>query len=202
MKPLFVTGIGTEIGKTVTSAVLVEALKADYWKPIQSGDLHHTDSDKIREWAPNHQAIHPEGFRLNTPMSPHESARIDGVEIQISDFQLPATEDRLIVEGAGGLLVPINETNLLAELIPVLDMEVILVIRHYLGSINHSLLSIEYLKSIDAQVKGLIFNGEPVESSERFILNHSPWPLLGRVNEATQVDAAFIQSQSKNFTNL
>ena len=200
--PLFVTGIGTEIGKTVAAAILVEALKADYWKPVQSGDLDYTDSHKIEQWTTQSGTIHPEGFRLNTPMSPHESARIDGVKIALSDFRLPTTTNGLVVEGAGGLLVPLNEKALIADLIPILGLEVVLVVRHYLGSINHTLLSISYLKERVYPVKGIIFNGTSVPSSESAIEQHSPWPVLGRIEEAEAVTPAFVQKQAQRFTHL
>ena len=124
----FLTGIGTEIGKTVVAATLVEALHADYWKPIQSGDLDHTDSMKIQNWISNpHTRIHPERFRLNSPLSPHASAAIDGVEIKVRDFQLPDTTRPLIVEGAGGLMVPVNHRETMLGLIQHLNLPVILV---------------------------------------------------------------------------
>ena len=106
----FVTGIGTGIGKTITSAILTEKLKADYWKPIQSGDLHQSDSLAIESLISNTQTkIHPETYRLNHPLSPHLSAKMDGVKIELRKFQVPITENNLIVEGAGGLMVPLKD---------------------------------------------------------------------------------------------
>lgn len=166
-KGVFVTGIDTEIGKTVVSAILRQALSADYWKPVQSGDLDHTDSDKIREWTQVENAIiHPESYRLNTPMSPHASAAVDGVEIRLSEIRLPSTDNFLVAEGAGGLMVPLNDRECIIDLIQILGLPVVLVSRHYLGSINHTLLSLEALRRRSIPVAGLIFNGEEHPSTE------------------------------------
>lgn len=173
-KALFVSGIGTEVGKTVVSSILVETLKADYWKPIQSGDLHYTDSDKIKEWSTNHATIHTEGYRLETPASPHYSARLDGVEIQIKDFKLPITDNTLIVEGAGGLLVPINDTETVLDVMKSLKLPVVLVSSAYLGSINHTLLTLEKAKAEGLTITALIFSGKPNKESESIIAKQFP----------------------------
>ncbi len=167
-KKYFVTGIGTEIGKTVCSSVLVQALGADYWKPVQSGDLHFTDSDKIKAWT-DCPCIHPEGFRLNTPASPHYSAEVDGVNISLDDFALPATENTLIVEGAGGLLVPLNDEDTILDLMKSLAIPCILISSNYLGSINHTLLSIEMLKSQGIEIAAVIFSGKENPVTESII---------------------------------
>jgi dethiobiotin synthetase len=166
----FLTGIGTDVGKTIVSAALVEALQADYWKPIQAGDLDHTDTMKVRQLVANpHSVFHPERYQLNAPMSPHAAAAIDGVNIKLSDFSLPDTENTLIVEGAGGLMVPLNDYDTIIDLIERLQLPVILVSRHYLGSINHTLLSIEALKKRNLPIAGLIFNGAAQPPSEEAI---------------------------------
>lgn len=171
-KPLFVTGIGTGIGKTIVSAVLVESLQADYWKPVQSGDLDNSDTLYVQSLVSNTNTVfHPEAYRLTQPFSPHKSAALDGIEIDPSTIIAPQTENTLIIEGAGGLMVPLNRTFLMIDLIQQLDAEVILVVKHYLGSINHTLLSLEALRSRNIPVKALIFNGEPNESSEEVIRN-------------------------------
>ena len=142
----FITGIGTGIGKTITSAIITEKLKADYWKPIQSGDLAQSDSMTIESLISNNQTvIHSETYRLTQPLSPHLSAKIDGIEIELNNFQLPKTENHLIVEGAGGLMVPLNDKALILDLVKYLKLEVIVVSQHYLGSINHTLLTINTL---------------------------------------------------------
>lgn len=194
MRRLFVTGIGTEVGKTVASAMLVEALKADYWKPIQSGDLHYTDSDKIREWCGEDVVIHPEGFRLTEPMSPHASADIDGVSIELADFQLPETNNNLICEGAGGLMVPINhQKQMVLDVIEKLGLEVVLVSRYYLGSINHTLLSIDMLRSMGIPIAGLIFSGDRNESTYEIIQEYASLPIILEISEEETIDRSVIQ---------
>jgi len=186
----FITGIGTEIGKTIVSAVLTEALEADYWKPIQSGDLDNTDSMKIQRWISNpHTRIHPERYRLNQPLSPHASAALDGVEIKVSDFELPRTDRALIVEGAGGLLVPLSLQETMLDLIEYLQLPVILVVRHYLGSINHTLLSLEVLRSRGIALAGVVYNGPENVASEQAIEELSGVKVLGRVGEMETVSA-------------
>ena len=152
---LFVTGIGTDVGKTVISAVLTEKLGADYWKPVQAGDLDNSDTIKVKELVSNSQSVfHDESFRLNHPMSPHAAAQREGVEINLDDFKIPETANNLVIEGAGGLMVPLNDRDCLIDLIETLGAEVVLVSRNYLGSINHTLLSIEALKSRGIPVRG------------------------------------------------
>lgn len=181
-KPIFVTGIGTGIGKTIVSAILVEQLKADYWKPIQSGDLEHTDTDQVRRLTSNSKTkFHPEAYRLTQPFSPHKSAELDGIRIDMNKIILPQTKNHLIIEGAGGLMVPLNDQYLMIDLIKRMDVEVILVIQHYLGSINHSLLSLMVLKNYGITCKGIIYNGEANESSEKAISDFSGVQVLGYV---------------------
>lgn len=200
-KKYFVSGIGTEVGKTVVSAALTQYLKADYWKPVQSGDLHFTDSNKIEKWTSYDGVIHPEGFRLNIPASPHYSARMDGVEIKLNDFTLPETDNNLVVEGAGGLLVPISEEKLVIDLIKKLNLPVILVVRNYLGSINHTLLSIEACKSRGIEIAGLIYSGSPNEESERIIEVFSGIKTLAKLHELEEVNAQGVEALAKQFEN-
>ena len=197
-KSFFVTGIDTDIGKTVVSAILVEALNADYWKPIQSGDLHYTDTDKVKELVNGKTILHPEAYRLNKPLSPHAAAKLDNISISLTSFQLPKTNNNLIVEGAGGLLVPINEDgDYLSDIIVKLGMEIILVSKNYLGSINHTLLSIEYLKSKSISIKGIIIVGEKNESSESIITKNTEVNILHRVPMAESVTREFIKEQAE-----
>ncbi|MEI7595445.1 MAG: dethiobiotin synthase [Bacteroidota bacterium] len=183
MKKYFVTGIGTGVGKTIVSAILVEMLKADYWKPIQSGDLENSDTLKVANLVSNNSTIFfKEQFRLNTALSPHASAKIDGIEIKLSDFKIPETENNLIIEGAGGLMVPINQKpDLMIDLMKHLDVEVILVCSNYLGSINHTLMSINTLKQYGVKIKGIVFNGTENVDSESIIEKYSLIPVLFRV---------------------
>lgn len=195
-----IAGIGTEIGKTFISSILTEALEADYWKPIQSGALDFTDTDTVRSLISTNKTIfHPETYRLNEPMSPHAAAAIDGVKIELSKFELPQTNNHLIVELAGGIMVPLNdhETNL--DLIKKLNIPVILVSKNYLGSINHTLLSVEILKLNYINIKGLIFNGEQNKSSEDFILNYTKLDFLGRIDFEENINKEVIKKYSVNF---
>lgn len=169
-KPLFITGIGTGVGKTVSSAILVESLKADYWKPIQSGDLDYSDTDKVKELVSNGKTVfHPEAYRLTQPFSPHKSAALDGIQIELSKIILPETNNQLIIEGAGGLMVPLNDTDLMIDLIQKLDAEVILVSQNYLGSINHTLMSAEILISRKLKLSMIIFCGNKDKDTETII---------------------------------
>jgi dethiobiotin synthetase len=188
-KPLFVTGIGTNIGKTIVSAVLVEKLKADYWKPVQSGDLNKSDSLSIQSLISNTVTkIHPESYKLTQPFSPHKSAAIDGITIDPDNIHLPKTSNALIVEGAGGLMVPLNNEFLIIDLIKKLNIEVVLVSQNYLGSINHTLLSIHALKSYGITIRGIIFNGIKDIYSKDFILETTGVELLGHIPQYNMID--------------
>jgi dethiobiotin synthetase len=188
-KPIFVTGIGTGIGKTIVSAILVEKLKADYWKPIQSGDLDNSDTTKVKSLVTNTTSVfHPEAYRLTQPFSPHKSAAIDGVYIDPDKITVPKTSNILVIEGAGGLMVPLNKEFLMIDLIRQLNAEVILVTQNYLGSINHTLLSIYALKKEGIVIKGIIFNGAKDIYSKEFILEHSGLKPLGHIPEYNVLD--------------
>ena len=192
----FVSGISTEVGKTVCSAILVNALEADYWKPVQSGDLHQTDSMRVASWngtTLKDQRFHPEAYRLTEPMSPHASAAIDGVQIRLSDFQLPETSAPLIVEGAGGLLVPLNNKDTILDLMAQLQLPVILVSRNYLGSINHTLLSIAQLQQREIPIAGLVFNGPVTPTTESVIQRMTQIPVLFRIPEIDHVSLSTIR---------
>ncbi|HZY38577.1 MAG TPA: dethiobiotin synthase [Mucilaginibacter sp.] len=188
-KPLFVTGIGTGIGKTIVSAVLVEKLKADYWKPIQSGDLDDSDTIKVKSLVSNNSSrFHEEAYRLTQPFSPHKSAAIDGIMIEPVKIVAPVTDNQLIIEGAGGLMVPLNTNFLMIDLIKQLGADVILVSQNYLGSINHTLLSAYALKKEEIIVKGIIFNGIKDIYSKDFILEYSGLEELGHIPQYHIID--------------
>lgn len=196
MKRVFVTGISTEVGKTVASAILVEALQADYWKPVQAGDLHQSDSHKIRDLISNTKTeIHPNSYALKTPMSPHAAAEIDGVEIALGQIIPPQTENNLVIEGAGGLLVPLNKEDTIMDLIRP-EYEVVVVSRHYLGSINHTLLTLQALTN-----KGfrpfILYSGNEHPTTEAIIESKSGLPVLGRIKEHTHFDKNVIRSEAE-----
>jgi len=156
----FITGIGTNVGKTVVSAILTEALQADYWKPIQSGTIEGKDSETISDLISNSKTnIHPESYLLKQPLSPHFAAKIDDIDIELDKILLPKTTQDLIIEGAGGIFVPINETHYVIDIAKKIECEIILVISNYLGCINHSLLSIDYLLRHHYKINALVFNG-------------------------------------------
>ncbi|WP_116106776.1 dethiobiotin synthase [Lewinella sp. IMCC34191] len=187
-KGYFVSGIGTDVGKTVASAFLQLALDADYWKPVQAGDLDFGDRDRVQSWTGlPAERYHPERYRLNTPASPHYAARVDGLDISLADFTLPPTERTLLVEGAGGLLVPLNENDCMIDLAARLGMPVILVVRHYLGSINHTLLSLEALRSRGLTCAGMVLSGQPNEESTRIIQSLTGVRILARLPELPAV---------------
>lgn len=170
---VFVTGIGTDVGKTVVAAALVHLLKAAYWKPIQTGAEGTTDSSTIKQLTSHCSHIFPERYRLHAPLSPHAAAHLQGITLDI-DFTLPETSENLVVEGAGGLMVPINDTTLVIDLIAHLHIPAILVSRHYLGSINHTLLSLEALLNRDIPVAGIVFVGQELPATEEAILKRYP----------------------------
>ncbi len=195
---VFVTGISTEVGKTVASAIVVEALEADYWKPIQAGDLENSDSHKIENFISNPKTqIHPNAYALKTPMSPHAAAEIDGITIDIHQIVPPKTENHLVIEGAGGLLVPLNDKDTINDLIQP-DYKVIVVSRHYLGSINHTLLTIEKLKEKNLDI-GIIFSGDEYPTTESIILHKTKVPCIGRINEETSFDKKVVRKYAEEF---
>ena len=197
MKRYFITGIGTEVGKTISSAVITEALEADYWKPIQAGDLQKSDSMTVESLIQNNRSVfHEEAYRLNHPISPHAASERDGLEIDLSTIKIPETNNALVIEGAGGLLVPLNNRETIIDLICQLKCEVILVSRHYLGSINHTLMSINILKTKKVNIKGILFNGNENKETESIIQEMSGIKIIGRINELEKINSMNIQSEA------
>ena len=185
---LFITGIGTDVGKTIASSIIVEALEADYWKPIQAGDLDNSDSLKVEKYVSNSKSqFHKNAYALNTPASPHLAAEIDGITIDINKIIEPKTKNNLVIEGAGGIFVPLNHTDCVIDLIQP-DYKVIVVSRHYLGSINHTLMTIEILKSRKLNVAGIIFSGDENKSSESIILEKTGVKMIGRIDNEPYFD--------------
>ncbi|MEO8237375.1 MAG: dethiobiotin synthase [Flavobacterium sp.] len=196
---LFITGISTDVGKTITSAIIVEALEADYWKPIQAGDLDNSDSHKIKSKISNTKSqIFGNSYKLNTPASPHFAAEIDGITIDLKQINEPKTNNHLVIEGAGGIFVPLNEKDSIIDLIQP-DYKVIVVSRHYLGSINHTLLTIEAIKNRGFEVAGIIFSGSENKSTENLILNKSGIKCIGRIDEEPYFDQNVIREYANLF---
>jgi len=204
MRKIFITGIGTDVGKTVVSSVIVEALKADYWKPVQTGSFFSTDTAKVQKWVSNPESkFHPEGYLLKQYMSPHAAAELEGIDIGLAGLNMPeSTNSTLIMEGAGGLMVPLNRKEFMVDMISKFDAEVILVIQNYLGSINHSLLSIDVLKGRKLNILGIIFNGPPHQLSEDIIVDYSGLKVLGRINKEKDLNAEVISRYAKEFEYL
>ena len=189
-----VVGIGTDVGKTIVSAILVEKFKTSYWKPVQSGELDNSDSHKVARLAPAAQTIYPEVYRLHTPASPHYAAEIDGVNIQLSDFSIPTGED-LIIEAAGGLMVPLNQAgDLYLDLLKQWKLPVVLVSKHYLGSINHTLLSLSALAAAEVSVMAVVFVGDENSATESIISRRFPEIIYVRVPLTETIDTSFIQA--------
>jgi dethiobiotin synthetase len=200
---LFITGIGTDVGKTVASAILVEALQADYWKPIQAGDLDFSDTHKVKSLICHTERsrsaqFHLNAYALNTPASPHYAAQLDGIVVDLNKVTEPKTDNHLVIEGAGGILVPLNESDCIIDLIQK-DYKVIVVSRHYLGSINHTLLTIEVLKSRKINVTGIIFSGGENNATEEIILKKTGVKFIGRIDNEPYFDANVIGYYADKF---
>jgi dethiobiotin synthetase len=200
-QPIFISGIDTGIGKTLVSAILTEKLNADYWKPIQSGDLDKSDTLKVKSLISNNiTRFFPEAYALTQPFSPHKSAALDKVTIDLENIVLPKTDNQLIIEGAGGLMVPLNDNFLIIDLIKQLNARVILVTKHYLGSINHTLLSLHALKKYGIPVMGVIFNGDKDIYSKSYILDYSDVADLGQVPEFKTINKKTVKEAGKFIT--
>lgn len=198
---IIIAGIHTGIGKTICSAVICQALGYDYWKPVQAGDLDNSDSIFIQRNITNSTCkIHPERYRLQTPMSPHKAAEIDGVQITKNDFILPTSTNPMVVETAGGIMSPLADNLLNIDLMEHLQLPVILVSNNYLGSINHTLLTVAALKQRKIPIKGLVFSGEEISSSRQFILQYTQLPLLFSIPLFEKTDAATIATFAANNT--
>jgi dethiobiotin synthetase len=201
MQPIFITGIGTGVGKTIVSAIVTESLKADYWKPIQAGFDEGTDTLSLKELISNTvSVIHTEVYKLKLPASPHIAAREEGSHIDLSVImkryhQLYSVIRPLVIEGAGGIMVPLNEDEFVADLIVQLNARVILVSRNYLGSINHSLLTAEFCKQRNIDVAGWIFNDQYLDY-EKEILRWSGYPKLLSIPFSIEINKNFVLEQS------
>lgn len=187
-----IAGIHTGIGKTVVSAALAEALGADYWKPVQAG-LEERDTDAVRQWLTNGDArVHAEAVALTQPLSPHAAAAIDGIAIDHTAFAWPKTDKLLIVETAGGLLSPISATATMADFIHHYRLPTFLISQNYLGSINHTLLTIEVLRNRGIQILGIVMSGDKNTASETFIEQYGQTPILARIPQLLPVNKSSI----------
>jgi dethiobiotin synthetase len=188
-RALVVTGTDTGVGKTVFAAALVGALGGTYWKPVQAGLDEETDSALVARLSglPEDRIL-PEAYRLSAPCSPHRAAEIDGVAIDQAQLTPPASQFPLVIEGAGGVLVPLTRDLLFADIFARWVLPVVIVARTSLGTINHSLLSIEALRTRGVAIKGIAFVGEANEDSEATIANVGGVRRLGRIPQLDPLD--------------
>ena len=197
---IFVTSIDTNVGKTVCSSILCAGLGYDYWKPVQCGDLDFSDSMKVKSYSPLTK-VHAESFQLNAPISPHEAAKLENMDISINDFKLPKSEE-IIIEGAGGVMVPLNyKGNMIVELASMFEAKVIIVFKNYLGSINHTLLTIDKVKSVGLDVLGLLVVGDEVTSSERIIEDATQMNIIARIPIVDRVNQKWVKEQGLKVKN-
>lgn len=200
MKNIIIAGIGTDVGKTIVSAIMVTALNADYWKPIQCGNLDASDSNLIKNLVTNQAGkCHTECYRLRAPLSPHHAARLEGFLIDPSKIIPPTTFHHLIIECAGGILVPLTDDVLQLNLFSQWQGSWILVSKHYLGSINHTLLSLEILRQRKVNLIGIVFNGHPNPDSERVIEQHAQVPFIGRLSLEQKITPPIIQQYAEKW---
>lgn len=200
MKTYFITGISTEVGKTVASAIITEALQADYWKPIQAGELDNCDTKKVTQFISNIKSqFHDNAYALKTPMSPHAAAEIDNITIDLKKINPPKTQNNLVIEGAGGLLVPLNSNDTILDIIKP-EYKVIVVSRHYLGSINHTLLTVKLLQDKGFNVS-LVFSGDEHKTTEAIIKKMTNVPVIGRIEEEPYFDKNVVLDYAAQFKN-
>lgn len=194
-KKIAIVGIGTEVGKTLVSAIACIAFNATYWKPIQTGYLHgegDIDSKTIHQWTKT--PIYPEAYLLQEPLSPHIAAQIDQIEIDISTIQLPKDiKGNLVIETAGGLMVPINDHLVYLDIIQQWNIPVILTMSQYLGNINHTILSIEMLKSKNISILGIVSNGKSLPDTNRWIEQYSKIPIILEIPPLEIISTDIIQ---------
>lgn len=201
MQKIFVTGISTGVGKTIASAIFTEALKADYWKPVQAGDLDNSDTDRVKSLISNDKTkFHPCSYELKSPMSPHAAAEIDGIRIDRFHINEPKTVNNLVIEGSGGILVPLNEEDTMFDII-MPDYKVVVVSRNYLGSINHSLLTINWLQKKGYDVS-VVFSGDANPQTENIILHKTGVSLLGRIDEEKVFNKEVIKKYADRFEGI
>ncbi len=195
---ILVAGIHTGIGKTVCSAVICQSLGYDYWKPVQAGELENTDSIFIQKNVTNPSCVvHPERYKLTMPASPHYAAELDGVEIKTTDFSFPQTNNQLVIETAGGIMSPLANNFLNIDLMQQFNLPVVVVSNNYLGSINHTLLTVEALKKRNINVKGIAFVGREFVSTRGFILQYTKLPLLFSIPQFEKITPAVIADFAK-----
>ncbi len=198
MKDIFITGIDTDVGKSVVSAICVEALQYDYWKPIQCGSLEHTDTDQVKQWVTNSRTtFHKEYIQFKTPASPNIASYIENKEINLSSIHRPKSQRPIVIEGAGGVYVPLNTKQYIIDLMVKLDCHVIIVSKNYIGSINHTLLTVDALRKRGLHILGIVFNLEQNDYIENTIYQFTGLPKILHVHKENNMNVAKIQYYAK-----
>lgn len=203
MYKIMVAGIGTDVGKTIVSTILTTLLNGDYWKPIQCGDEENSDTATVKRWLDTTKhTIHPPAYSLKAPLSPHHAARLENTLIRLDSITLPQTIRPLIIEGVGGIFVPLTPKISSLDLFKSWNCQWVIVSRHYLGSINHTLLTLEALKKLCLPILGIIFNGTHNPDSESAILEISQIPVLGRLFPEANLNPKTIQRYANQWQPL
>ena len=185
----FVTGTDTSVGKTFVSAILMLGLKAKYWKPIQTGTKDGTDTEWLQlvTGLPQ-EKFYPERYRMAEPLSPHAAAQIEGIEIELSQLSLPGPKTApLIVEGAGGVLVPVNDRDFMLDVMKTLALPVVLVARSGLGTINHTLLTLERLRASGLEIVGVVMNGKANPSNRKALEQYGKIEVIAEIQPIPMV---------------
>jgi dethiobiotin synthetase len=202
-RKIFITGIGTDVGKTLASAVLAEAWQADYWKPIQAGNLDQLETAYVQSLVTNSKTvIHPTQILLKTPCSPHYAAMLDKMTIEPEKLIIPTTPNTLLIEGAGGLMVPLQQDFLILDLIKFWKLPVVVVSRNYLGSVNHTLLTLEVLKQHQIPVLGLVFSDTDAWDSMEYIRRMSQLPVIGHIPHLPEITPQRISEVAAGFQKI
>ncbi len=202
-KRIFVTGIGTDVGKTLACAVLLEAWQADYWKPIQAGSLDHLETDYVRTLVDNTTSvIHTTQIQLKTPCSPYYAAMLEGITIDPAELIIPQTNNILLIEGAGGLMVPLRKDFFILDLIQYWKLPVVVVSRNYLGSVNHTLLTLHVLKQAGVQILGLVFTDTDNWNSMEYIAGVSQIPVIGHIPHLDEITSKRISEVAACFKKI
>ncbi len=199
MHKILVAGIGTDVGKTLVSAILTILLKGDYWKPIQCGPEEHGDTAIIKQLLDNECTIHAPAYSFKAPLSPHHAARLENAIIDLRAIEPPSSARPLIIEGVGGIHVPLTAAVSSLDLFTSWNCRWVIVSRHYLGSINHTLLTAEVLKTRGIPILGIVFNGDINPDSEAAILNMTQLPMLGRLLPESDINPNTLHRYSQQW---
>lgn len=200
MTKIIVAGCGTDVGKTIVSSILAILLKADYWKPVQCGEEIDCDTTVIKNLLDlAKHSIHPPAYSLKAPLSPHHAARLENVLIDVDTLIPPQTKRALIIESVGGIFVPLTCKDLSIDIFKEWDCKWVVVSKHYVGSINHTLLTLDALQKRDISIAGLVFNGDFNPDSEEAIFARFQLPILGRVFPETEVNIQTIRRYAQQW---